>query len=194
MTDAHTGPDWDRLFEIAVGQEGHFTTAQAAEAGYSPQLLNRYLRSGRIRRVRRGVYRVVHFPSGEQEDLVEVWLWSDRAGVLSHETALALHDLSDLLPAQIHLTLPAAWHARRLRVPDGVVLHYADVDETERTWVGAVPVTSPLRTIVDCARDDLSPDLLHQAVEQALARGLVSRKAILDAVADAPALRGVLAA
>ena len=83
--------------------------------------------------MRRGVYRVVHFPAGEQQALVEVWLWSDRAGVLSHETALALHDLSDLLPAQIHLTLPAAWHARRLRVPDGVVLHYADVDETERT-------------------------------------------------------------
>ena len=151
MTDAHTGPDWNRLFEIAVGPEGHFTTAQAADAGYSPQLLNRYLRSGRIRRVRRGVYRVVHFPAGEQEDLVEVWLWSDRAGVLSHETALALHDLSDLLPARIHLTLPAAWHARRLRVPDGVVLHYADVDDTERTWVGAC------RLHLRCTRSRTAP-------------------------------------
>ena len=55
-----------------------------------------------------------------------------------------------------------------------------------------VPVTSPLHTIADCARDELSPDLLHQAVEQALARGLVSRKAILDAAAGIPTLSGEL--
>ena len=28
-----------------------------------------------------------------------VWLWSEQAGVFSHQTALALHDLSDILPA-----------------------------------------------------------------------------------------------
>ena len=32
-------PDWDHLFEIAAAQDGLFTTKQAAEAGYSPQLL-----------------------------------------------------------------------------------------------------------------------------------------------------------
>jgi hypothetical protein len=35
-----TKPDWNRLFELAVGQEGLFTTKQAAEAGYSPKLLS----------------------------------------------------------------------------------------------------------------------------------------------------------
>ena len=194
MSSERDRPDWDRLFETAVGQEGHFSTAQAAEAGYSPQLLNRHLRSGTIRRVRRGVYRLVHFPTSEQEDLVELWLWSDRTGVLSHETALALHDLSDLLPARVHLTLPAAWRTRRLRMPEGAALHFADVPEPERSWIGAVPVTAPLRTIVDCARDDLSPDLLRQAVEQALARGLVSRGSLRDAAVSAPVLAGVFAA
>jgi len=49
--------------------------------------------------VRRGVYRLEHFPAGEHEDLVALWLWTDRAGVFSHETALALHGLSDTLPS-----------------------------------------------------------------------------------------------
>ncbi len=44
--------------------------------------------------MRRGVYRLVHFPVGDHEDLTAVWLWSEREGVFSHETALALHDLS----------------------------------------------------------------------------------------------------
>ncbi len=104
-----SAPNWDRLFESAVGQDGHFTTKQAEEAGYSPQLLAKYLKNGRVFRVRRGVYRIVHFPAGEHEDLATLWLWSEKAGVFSHETALMLHQLSDALPRKVNLTLPAAW-------------------------------------------------------------------------------------
>jgi len=170
-----TGPDWDRLYETALAQEGHFTTQQALDAGYSSQLLVKYLNSGKIIRVRRTVYRLTHFPPGQQEDLVAVWLWSDRAGIFSHENALMLHELSDVLPARAHLTVPAKWRRRRLQVPDGVVLHYADVPKRDRAWVGAVPVTSPARTLADCAADYVSPDFLSSAISQALARGMVSR-------------------
>ena len=34
-----SSPDCDRLFELAAAQAGHFTTRQAAEVGYSAQLL-----------------------------------------------------------------------------------------------------------------------------------------------------------
>ena len=170
------GPDWNRLFETAATQEGYFTTSQADEVGYSPQLLAKYLQNGRVVRARRGIYRLVHFPPGEHEDLVTAWLWSERKGVLSHETALSLHGLSDALPARIHLTLPAAWARRRFRVPEGVVLHHADVSERERTWVGSVPVTSPRRTLVDARHANLSPELVDQAIRQAVARGLIAKK------------------
>ena len=170
-----TGPDWDRLYETALAQEGHFTTQQALDAGYSSQLLVKYLNSGKIIRIRRTVYRLKHFPPGQQEDLVALWLWSDRAGVFSHETALMLHELSDVLPARARLTVPAKWRRRRLQVPDGVVLHYADVPKRDRAWVGTVPVTSPARTLADCAADYVSPDFLSSAISQALARGMVSR-------------------
>lgn len=168
-------PDWDQLFEIAAAQDGLFTTQQAAEAGYSPQLLAHHLRGGRMVRVRRGVYRLVHFPAGDHEDLTVVWLWSEQQGVFSHQTALALHDLSDVLPARVHLTLPAAWRKRRLRVPNGVVLHYGDIAETERSWFGPVPATAPLRTLEDCAAEHVSPELLRGAALDALHRGLVAR-------------------
>ena len=166
-------PDWNRLFETAASQEGLFTTQQAAEAGYSPQLLVHYVHIGRAIRARRGVYRLVHFPAGEHEDLVASWLWSEQAGVVSHQTALALHGLSDALPAHVHLTLPSAWRRRRFRVPADVVLHHADVPSEERTWFGAVPTTNPGRSLNDCAREGLSPELLRQAAQQALRRGLV---------------------
>jgi predicted transcriptional regulator of viral defense system len=168
-------PSWGDLFDLAAGQDGLFSTAQAAEAGYSPQLLQKHLRAGRVRRVRRGVYRLVHFPPGEHEDLAAVWLWSDRAGVFSHETALSLHGLSDVLPARVYLTVPSDWSRRRLRVPEGVKLAYADVPKVDRTWVGPVQVTAVRRTLADCLAAGVAPDLVQQAIEQAADRGLVPK-------------------
>jgi len=186
-------PDWNRLFETALAQEGHFTTQQAAAAGYSSALLVHHVRAGKMMRVRRGIYRLVHFPAGVQEELNVAWLWSEQAGVVSHQSALELHGLSDVLPAQIHLTLPDAWRRRRFRVPADVLLHHADVPPEERTWFGSVPITSPERTLKDCAQSAFAPDLLRQAAQQALRRGLVE-KGNLGPVEEALAAFGGLAA
>jgi predicted transcriptional regulator of viral defense system len=169
-------PDWGALYSVAQSQSGYFTTGQAAAAGYSPQLLRKYLGNGRIMRERRGIYRLVHFPASEHEDLVVDWLWTEKVGVFSHETALALHDLSDALPAKLHMTIPASWRRRRLRVPPGLVLHYADLGDDDQTGFSAVPVTSPRRTLWDCIAANVSPDLVWQAVLQALRRGLISKQ------------------
>jgi predicted transcriptional regulator of viral defense system len=167
-------------FELAAGQSGYFTTKQAAEAGYSTHLLRKHIHAGRVSRAQRAIYRLVHFPMGEHEELVTAWLWSEQAGVISHQTALALHGLSDALPAHVHLTLPSSWRARRFRVPPGVVLHHVDVELEDRAWYGAVPITSPRRTLSDCAEEGLSPELLRQAAQQALRRGLVARSELPD--------------
>lgn len=173
-------PDWNALYETAAAQEGYFTTQQAADAGYSTQLLYKYVQAGRVLRVRRGIYRLVHFPAGEHEELVTIWLWSEQAGVVSHSTALALHGLSDVLPAHVDLTVPSEWRSRRLRVPAGVVVHHADVPTDDRVWFGAAPTTSARRSLNDCARAGLSPELLRQGALQALRRGLVTRAELAD--------------
>lgn len=173
-------PSWERLFETAAAQSGFVTTRQAAEAGYSTHLLRKHILAGRVTRPQRGIYRLVHFPAGEREELVTAWLWSEQAGVISHQTALSLHGLSDVLPAHVQLTLPEAWRRRRLRVPAGVVLHHADVAPEDRAWFGPVPATSASRTLSDCARSGLSPELLRQAAQQALRRGLVTRSELAD--------------
>lgn len=169
-------PDWEALYSIAQSQSGYFRTTQAATAGYSPQLLRKYLDNGRIVRVRRGIYRLVHFPVSEHEDLVVAWLWAEQAGVFSHETALALHDLSDALPAKLHMTLPVSWRRRRLRVPAGLVLHYADLGDFDLTGFSAVLITSAQRTLRDCLEANVSPELVRQAVLQARRRGLISER------------------
>jgi predicted transcriptional regulator of viral defense system len=173
-------PSWADLYETASAQDGYFTTKQATSAGYSLPLMHKHIKAGRVQRIRRGIYRLVHFPAGEHEELVVIWLWSEQAGVFSHQTALALHDLSDALPSKVHVTVPAAWAGRRLRTPAGVVLHFADVPNIDRSWFGAIPVTSPRRALIDSARDAVAPELVHDATRQASKRGLVAKRDLAE--------------
>lgn len=179
------GPSWDQLFETAAAHAGYFTTQQAATAGYSSQLLRKHMLAGRVTRAQRGIYRLVHFPASDHEAYMTAWLWSERVGVCSHQTALVLHQLSDVLPSQLHLTLPSTWQTRRLRIPLDLRLHYADLMSHERLWFDTMPVTSPARTLNDCARSGISPEVLRMAAHQALQRKLVKRS-------DLPTVLGLL--
>jgi predicted transcriptional regulator of viral defense system len=175
-------PDWRRLYDCASTRGGYLSRVEAGEVGFSDQLLRHYVRTKRLLRPRRGIYRLALYPPGEHEDLIVIWLWTEEQGVFSHETALALHELSDALPARVHVTVPKKWEQRRLRVPSGVVLHFAEVGKKERAWVDVLPVTAPPRTVNDCAGDAVSPELLAQAIEQGLSRGLFDRDAVKSAV------------
>jgi predicted transcriptional regulator of viral defense system len=175
MVGPHEKPDWGALYSVAEAQEGHFTTQQAAATGFSTQLLYKHIHAGRVAKDRRGVYRLVHFPPGEHEELAIVWLWSDRVGIFCNQSALGLHGLSDVMPATLHLALPESWRARRLRVTARVTNHNSENAPSERAWFGPVPATSVKRTLIDCADAHLAPDLLRQATRQALHRGLVAR-------------------
>ena len=171
-------PSWDKLYEVAASQEGHFTPSQAAEAGYSLRLLAHHLRKGRIARAQRGVYRLVHYPAGDHDDLMVLWLWSGQKGVFSHETALSLHGLSDVLPFRVHLTLPKSWQQRRVKFPEVLVPHFADLPTGDRTWTGSIPVTAPARTVIDCAEAHAPPELVAQAVQEGLERGLFTTETV----------------
>jgi predicted transcriptional regulator of viral defense system len=167
-----TSLPWDLLFELAATQSGHFTTKQATELGFSEAVLAYHQKNGKLLRPFRGVYRFAHYPMTENEEFVVAWLASEREGVFSHETALALHQLSDVLPTRLHLTLPNKW--RRRALPEGIERHYASIPPDEIVWFGPVRITSTAQTLRDCVAAHVSPELLDQAFKQALSRGKVS--------------------
>ena len=70
--------------------------------------------------------------------------------LLSHESALALLDLSDNIPDAVHL-LVARKH-RGLRRPSGIVLHtHPDSEAIPTVWRDGLPLTAPARTLLDVA-------------------------------------------
>jgi predicted transcriptional regulator of viral defense system len=168
-------PDIRGLEAEAYQQSGYLTADQASAHGVSRQLLNHHVNQGRFERIRRGLYRIRGFPSSEYDEMREKWMGvgMDKA-VLSHESALALLELSDNVPDRVHVLVPR--RHRGLRRPPGVVLHtHPDDEEVATVWRDGMPLTAPARTLVDVA-NELQPEQAAMAARQALELGLLTRR------------------
>lgn len=184
----------ERLFEIAEGQEGFFTAKQAESAGFDQKNHHYHVRSGNWIRASRGVYRLSKYPVAEHPDMVAWSLWSrDRTdspqGVYSHETALSIYNLSDLMPAKLHMTVPPEFR-KTAPIPGVLVLHRGRLQADEIEALRGFRVTRPLKAIADLvAAGDISPDHLRQAARQAVQRGLISRSKLAAAARIPDAVR-----
>lgn len=172
------------LFEIAASQHGHFTAAQAAACGISWDSLSHGTCSGRYLRVRRGLYRLRDYPSTPYEEIAAACLAAGKdIAVVSHASALALHDLGDIIPDRVHLTLP---RSRRNVTPiPGVALHTTTLPllSSEITEREGIRVTTPARSLLDAAEIGSDPDHIARAIRQAIARGWISPLLLTDAAA-----------
>ena len=170
-----------KLFEVASFQQGYFTTKQAVCAGFSYRMHTHYKQSGDWLEIDRGIFRLAQFPNSPDEDYIRWSLWSrDRnsepQAVISHESALCIHNLSDVMPSKIHLTIPIGF---RKKTPKGCVLHRGRVSIDEKEQREGFFVTNPLRTILDSAETNLSMDYLGQAIQEACDKGMIQ---IIDIV------------
>ncbi len=167
--------DHDGLYRIAESQAAYFTAEQALGAGMDRSTLIHHARpGGRYERVRRGLYRLRHFPSSPHEHVVAACLDLPRPAVVSHESALELYELSDVIPTAVHITLPRAKRGQRPRagVRFHTLSHPPGPDETRR--VAGVLATNPERTIIDSLDAGTQPEQIELAVRQALKRGLTT--------------------
>ena len=93
-------------------------------------------------------------------------------GVVSHQSALSIHGLSDVSPAHIHLTLPTSVRLRRV-TPKALVIHYADLAPGHVERVEGVPVTTPARSIRDAHANHLGSELIGQAIADGRRSGVL---------------------
>jgi predicted transcriptional regulator of viral defense system len=168
-------PNHQLLFEIAADQGGYFTAKQAHRAGFSDPLIHHHTQRGRFKPIwpRHGLYRLRDFPTGQHEHLWAAWVGAGQDAVLSHETALRLHGLSDITPRLVHVWIPFEKRPRLPRsIPPGVKYHVTRtrLNPEEITLVDGLRVTTPLRTLLDVAAGGTAPDQVVMAIRQALAR------------------------
>ena len=92
--------------------------------------------------------------------------------VISHESALALYELSDLIPNEVHVIIPRTGSRRRM----GLRLHTNKLQVDEVTNRQGLPVTTVARTIRDVITAGLSQELVEQAIAEALQKGQTTQE------------------
>jgi len=168
-----------KLYDVAEGQGGFFTSKQAVDAGFVSNHHSYHVKAGNWTREAWGIFRLAQFPMPERADLIRYSLWSRNRqdqpqGVYSHQTALGLYDLSDVMPSKLHLSVPKTFR-KNCAIPSALVLHYADLLPDDIEVREGYRVTRPLRTLLDLIDSkELSPDLMEQAIKESRKRGLIT--------------------
>lgn len=103
--------------EYAAKHNGMITTSEAERMGVFRARLSGYVVEGLLERVERGVYCLPDV----WEDEYAICAKRFPRGILSHGTALYLHDLSDRTPERVTMTFPRTYNATSAR-KEGIVV------------------------------------------------------------------------
>jgi very-short-patch-repair endonuclease len=136
------------VWDLARGQCGVVTRAQALAVGWSPRALSRRVRAGVIQEVHRGVYVVgPGEPPGAREKAA--LLAVGEGALLSHLTAAVRWGLvAHATGARIHVTLVGTGRGRIRGLHTHRVRRLEPDEWSERD---GLPLTSPARTLLDVA-------------------------------------------
>jgi hypothetical protein len=163
-----------RLAAVAVAQHGAFTRAQAIAEGFSASQIERRVHRAVWVRVLPRVYRHGSTPTSKVLSHWAAVLWAGPDCALSHLSAAAVWGIHESPGAGPELIVP------RDRAPrvDGVVVHrVTPIAAGDVVSVRGLPITSPVRTIIDLA-GAVAEGELDAALERARARGLVTVRAV----------------
>lgn len=182
-----------RLLQAAKAQQGYFTSKQAIAAGYRMSNHPYHVKNGDWTREYRGIYRLASFPNSPDDHYMLWSLWSGNRtgnlqGVYSFETALNIYEVSDVMPAKIHMTVPQSFR-RGSAIPDVLVLHKENLQEKDFREIKGFRVTTPLKTILNLLEDnEIEEKIIKQAVTEFYERGLLVQKDLLVIIEKRPSI------
>ena len=170
------------LDELASGQWGLLTAAQAMRVGVSRMKLSREVASGRLERLLAGVYRDGGAPVDPLQGVRAAWLASDpsrradeRLGdgaegvVVGGATAAYMHGIGDLQPEPVELYSPARRQTERV----GIRYRIRQLEKADITLVDGLPVTSVERTLAGLVAERHDLSLVVDALRDAVRTGTV---------------------
>jgi very-short-patch-repair endonuclease len=157
------------VWRLASMQHGVVALFQLLELGYTMSAIKHRAAKGRLHRGRPGVYAVGRPDLTREGEWMAAVLSCGPEAALSHGSAAALWGIRHERERCIHVTLPA----KTDRHQAGIVTHRRSMlGVGDVTRHSAIPVTTPVRTIMDLATR-LPATALEAAVNEAGKRGLV---------------------
>ena len=160
-----------RLAQLATGQHGAITTAQARAAGLNPAQLRRRVQSGVLERAGCHTFRSPFGSSSAIADLTALLLDCGDESYMSGRTAAALYGFDGFtLRPPFDVTVLRGRNVQRAHHHIHTTLELPSVD---RATIDGLPAMAPARTLIDLARF-VGPKQLTSAVDSALRDRLTS--------------------
>ena len=177
--------DFRAIAGLATRQNGNVTHRQLVDAGLSRDEIVWRCEAGWLIRRHTGVYAVGHVPAARESAWHAAVLALGAGAVLSFMSAAVLWRLVRAT-ALIEVTVPTqAGHMKR----DGIVVHRQLLPATHVTSHQGIPVTTPIRTLLDYAA--VAPlGAVFKALEQAQVHLHIPPAAIAAEVIARPRHRG----
>ncbi len=182
------------VWALACRQHGVVARWQLLELGYSADAIRHRIRVGRLHQIHRGVYAVGRPEITREGRWMAAVLACGPGAVLSHGNAAVLWGLSEGQRGPIEISVP---RTRRCRIPQLTVHRRHPKALADATTHNRIPVTGPVRTLVDLAARAARPELetlINQADKLDLIHPEQLRSALdnLKGEPGVPALREVL--
>jgi hypothetical protein len=186
------GQIFGRVSAASARSLGLITRARAHRLGATDAMLRSWAADLLIVPTSRHVFRVAAAPVGAEQRVLASCLAAGPDALASHRTAAALHRFDgvpklDQVPIDVLLPRQA-----RFRTTHFVVHRSANIAAIDRCYVGVIPATSPMRTIIDLGAV-ASPEQVEEALDGAERDGKVKRRALEHRVAElrAPGRTGI---
>lgn len=187
------GAPIDRL--RASGLKGFFRPSQMEEAGLTRDQLRALLRSGKVERVGRGLYRLAGEEPTENYSLAMACARVPNS-IVCLLSALRVHGIGTQVSAAVWLAIPHKARPPRMKELRLRIVRFSSAAWTfgvqDREFEG-VParITSPARTVADCFRFErlIGPEVAMEALHDALHQRKVTVAELSRAVDVLPSRR-----
>jgi very-short-patch-repair endonuclease len=176
------------VLALAGTQHGVVTRAQLLELGMSVDAINYRVRRGRLHRVHRGVYAVGRPQLTRHGTLTAAVLSCGPGAALSHEQAGEVYGIRKRRGGPIEVTVPAG----TTRTRPGLRIHRRPLPTGDVTRRHGIPLTGPVRTLVDLA-GRLPANELEAAINEADKLDLVDPERLRGALESREGQPGVAA-
>lgn len=169
------------IADLAAGQWGMLTTAQARLHGVARANISHRVRTGELETTDYfGVYRLAAVPSNPLDDLRAAWLSTNVEAlalervatprpdaVVASAAAAMVHGIGDVYPAPYRIIVPG----RRQSTKRAIAYSWRSLDSCDVEVVDGLPVTTRERTIVDLLRDEGDISIVADGLRDAMRGG-----------------------
>lgn len=173
-----------QLWDVALDQHGFVTSHDARRLGINVVELGKLAARNQLQRVSYGIYRFPQLPVTPMDSYRLATLWANGRGVLSHDTALALHELCDINPTKVHITVSEPRYVPKRHGGELYVVHREPLSVAQISRHEGIPIVREAVAIDQGIRSGVPGYLLDQALGAARGRGAITN-AERDALAAA---------